>query len=97
MNDNSRRAQRVLHEAIQILEQLTQGLASTICSWDRFKEHDLAYFDLDNGPRATQQKTTIRNIEADIRDLRLLQVSLQHQRESLKGLTSRVSFTLSLP
>ncbi|EAQ88798.1 hypothetical protein CHGG_05417 [Chaetomium globosum CBS 148.51] len=84
---NNRRAQRASDEAMGILEQLTQGLAGTISAWDRFRETDLAYFDLDNAP--AEAPSPIRNIESAIHDLRALQSSLIQKTSALQSLTSR--------
>ncbi|KAK3296438.1 uncharacterized protein B0H64DRAFT_417841 [Chaetomium fimeti] len=89
LNGNSRRAQRISDQAVQTLEQLTQGLAGTISSWERFKQTDLPYFDLDNMP--AEAPSPIHNIETAIHDLRTLQSSLLHQTATLQSVTARVS------
>ncbi|KAL2140153.1 hypothetical protein VTI28DRAFT_4202 [Corynascus sepedonium] len=88
MTDASRRTQRLAHQAIQLLEQLTRSLDATVLAWERFKETDLAYFDLDKDATTT----TIRNIDDSIRGLSALLSTLQHQTDSLKLVTSQVSF-----
>lgn len=81
------------HEAIEILEQLMQGLAGTITAWERFQESDLAYFDLDNEVSATR----VKNIETSIQELRVLEKTLKTQIEILISSTTRVSIFLTVP
>lgn len=89
---NGERSQRSLQGATQLLEQLIHGLSGTITAWERFKESDLAYFDLDSDDAAAM----VRNIDSSIKDCRALEVTLKRQIEVFKSLTSMVSPTFFL-
>ena len=86
---NGERSQRSLQRATQLLEQLIHGLSGTITAWERFKESDLAYFDLDSDDAAAM----VRNIDSSIKDCRALEATLKRQTEVFKSLTSMVSPT----
>lgn len=96
-NVNWARTQRASHQTIQVLEQLTHGLAGTIAAWERFRDNDLAYFDLDSdapttdGAAAPRTAAMVQNIDNDIRELRALEDTLRRQTDMFKTFTSRVS------
>ncbi|KAK4176795.1 hypothetical protein QBC36DRAFT_300835 [Triangularia setosa] len=91
-----RKIQRVSHQTVQLLEQLQQALYGTVSAWERFRENDLPYFDLDNGARAKSLpdgRVMVKNIEHDIRELRVLGETLARETAMLKSYTSAL-FTL---
>ncbi|KAK4154901.1 hypothetical protein C8A00DRAFT_32256 [Chaetomidium leptoderma] len=91
-DSNPHQIQRISHQAIPVLEQLTQGLAGTISAWERFKTSDLPYFDLDNNnnntPSSQPRAMVIKTIENAMQELAALESSLHHQTKTLQSLTS---------
>ncbi|KAK4236851.1 hypothetical protein C8A03DRAFT_16533 [Achaetomium macrosporum] len=89
-DDNWRQTQAVSQQTMQILEHLVQGLSGTISAWERFRESDLAYFDVVEDAPTSQTNTMMRNVEDDMRALRVLEESLRRQLETFSSLTSRL-------
>ncbi|KAL2017772.1 hypothetical protein VTK56DRAFT_1690 [Thermocarpiscus australiensis] len=87
-----KRAQKVAHQVILVLEQLIDGLSGTIAAWERFVEGDLLYFDLDDsstveGTKALRTSKMVENIDKGITEMRVLRESLRRQAEMFKAST----------
>ncbi|KAK3313608.1 hypothetical protein B0H66DRAFT_566617 [Apodospora peruviana] len=79
-------------QIVQLLDELLQGLSATVTTWERFQESDLSYFELEDDPASSgtglRAALMVKNIENDIRELRILGEFLSRQTDILKSFTA---------
>ncbi|KAK4194698.1 hypothetical protein QBC40DRAFT_301885 [Triangularia verruculosa] len=93
---NWRMIQNFTHKIVRLLEQIHQALYGTVSAWERFQEHDLPFFDLENwtNSAARDPRIMVKHIENDIRELRVLGETLALEAARFKSVTAE-RFTLN--